>query len=129
MMTKYILIFVMVMSAMVMWSQTCIDSLTKYSFDCMGSKIKIHVPCDYIRIDTFQYTEGEILTIVYPDSSNIMILCGAEANISIREDKALELYYKKVIVKGYQLIYDSVPKNKLHLFDKAFALLNEDIKE
>ncbi|MEO6547732.1 MAG: hypothetical protein ABIN94_07015 [Ferruginibacter sp.] len=108
--------------------QTFRDSLINYSFDCLGSKLKIHVPFNYSHIDYFQYTEGQILTIRYPDSSSISILCGTQANISIQESKTKGLHYKKVIVKGYQVIYENVPGQKLRLFNNAFELLNEDIK-
>jgi hypothetical protein len=106
----------------------CEDSLISYSFDCLGNKLKIHVPCNYLRTDYLQYTEGEILTIHYPDSSTICILCGADADLSITDNKTKELYSKKVIVKGYQVTYENVPEQKLQLFNNAFELLNEDIK-
>ncbi len=106
----------------------CKDSLTNYSFNCFGNKLKIHVPCNYLRTNYFQYTEGEILTIHYPDSSTISILCGTEADLSIPDNKTKGLHHKKVIVKGYQLSYENVPEEKLQLFNNAFELLNEDIK-
>ena len=106
----------------------CLDSLTDYSFNCLGKELKIHVPCNYLRTDYFQYTEGQILTIHYPDSSTIGILCGTQANISIQDNKIEGLHYKKVIVKGYQVIYQNVPRQKLRLFNYAFELLNKDIK-
>lgn len=106
----------------------CKDSLTVYSFDCLGSKLKIHVPCNYLRTDYLQYTEGQILTIHYPDSSNIGILCGTQANIGIQENKNRGLHYKKVIIRGYQVIYANVPEQKLRLFNKAFELLDSDLK-
>lgn len=109
-------------------SKICKDSLTNYSFNCLGSNLKIHVPCNYLRTDYFQYTEGQILTITYPDSSTIEILCGTQADISIQDNKTEGLFYKKVIVKGYQVIYENVPGHKLQLFNNAFELLNEDIK-
>lgn len=106
----------------------CIDSLTNYSFNCLGSKLKIHVPCNYLRTDYFQYTEGQILTIHYPDSSSITILCGTQADLSIEDNKTKELYDKKVIVKGYQITYENVPEKRLRLFNTAFELMNKDIK-
>jgi hypothetical protein len=107
---------------------TCKDSLINYSFNCLGNKLEIHLPCNYLRTDYFQYTEGEILKITYPDSSTISILCGTQANISIQDNKTNGLHYKKVIVKGYQVIYANVPGQKLRLFNTAFELLNKDIK-
>ncbi len=104
------------------------DSLISYSFDCLGNKLKIHVPCNYLRTDYLQYTEGEILTIHYPDSSTISILCGTMAEISTEENKTKGLYNKNIIVKGYQITYADVPEQKLQLFNNAFKLLNEDIK-
>ena len=108
--------------------KTCKDSLTNYSFDCDGSSLKIHVPCNYLRTSYFQYAEGEILTIHYPDSSIINILCGSNADISIEDNKNNGLHHKKVIVKGYQITYANVPGQKLRLFNNAFELLNKDIK-
>jgi hypothetical protein len=107
---------------------SCIDSLTDYSFNCLGNELKIHVPCNYLRTDYFQYTEGQILTIHYPDSSTISILCGYEASLSIQDNKIKGLYYKKVIVKGYNVTYANVPGQKLRLFNTAFELLDKDIK-
>jgi len=86
------------------------------------------VPCNYLRTDYLQYTEGEILTIHYPDSSTISILCGTMAEISTEENKTKGLYNKNIIVKGYQITYADVPEQKLQLFNNAFKLLNEDIK-
>jgi hypothetical protein len=86
------------------------------------------VPCNYLRTDYFQYTEGEILTITYPDSSTIEILCGTQADISIEDNETNGLHHKKVTVKGYQLIYENVPEQKLRLFNAAFDLLKEDIE-
>ena len=106
----------------------CRDSLTEYFFNCLGRKLKIHIPCNYLRTHHFPYTEGEILTITYPDSSSIGILCGSQANLSIQDNKTKGLNYKKVIVKGYQVIYQNVPGQKLRLFNSAFELLNNDIK-
>jgi len=106
----------------------CRDSLITYSFNCRGNDLKIHVPCNYLRTDYFQYTEGEILTIHYPDSSTISILCGADADLSITHNKTKEVYSKKVIVKGYQVTYENVPEQKLQLFNNAFELLKEDVK-
>jgi hypothetical protein len=108
--------------------KTCKDSLTNYSFDCDGSWQKIHVPCNYLRTDYLQYIEGQILTIHYPDSSTISILCGSNMDIGITDNKTKGLHYKKVIIKGYQLIYEDVPRQKLRLFNNAFELLNRDIK-
>jgi hypothetical protein len=99
-----------------------------YSFDCDGSWQKIHVPCNYLRTDYLQYIEGQILTIHYPDSSTISILCGSNMDIGITDNKTKGLHYKKVIIKGYQLIYEDVPRQKLRLFNNAFELLNRDIK-
>ena len=109
-------------------SEICKDSLTNYSLDCDGRKLEIHVPCKYLRTDYFQYIEGRILAIIYPDSSSIRILCGANADISIQDNKTKGLHYKKVNVKGYQVIYEDVPGQKLRVFDKAFELLKTDIK-
>lgn len=86
------------------------------------------MPCNYLWTDYFQYTEGQILTIHYPDSSTISILCGYEAILSIQDNKTEGLHYKKVIVKGYQVTYANVPGQKLRLFNNAFELLNKDIK-
>ncbi len=107
---------------------TCKDSLSEYSFNCLGNNLKIHIPCNYLRTNYFQYTEGQILKITYPDSSTIGILCGTLADISVSDKKANGLNNKKVIVKGYQLTYDKVPNQKVRLFDKAFEQLNKDIK-
>ena len=104
------------------------DSLTKYPLDCDGKKLEIHVPFNYLRTDYFEYTEGLILAIIYPDSSSIRILCGSNAEISIRDTKIEGLHYKKVNVKGYQVIYEDVQGQKLRVFDKAFELLKIDIK-
>ena len=104
------------------------DSLTDYSFDCFGSKLEIYVPCNYLRTDYFQYTEAQILTIHYPDSSRITILHGTQADLSIQNNKTRELHNKKVIVKGYQVTYQNVPGQKLQLFNTAFELLKKDIK-
>jgi len=106
----------------------CIDSLTNYFFSCLGKELKIHVPCNYIQTDYFQYTEGEILTIHYPDSSTISILCATQANLSIQDNKTKGLHSKKVIVKGHQITYANVPGQKVRLFNNAFELLNKDIK-
>lgn len=106
----------------------CMDSLTDYSFDCLGARLKIHVPCYYLRTDYLEYTEGQILTIHYPDSSSISILCGSLADLSIEDHKADGLFSKKVIVNGYQITYSNVPKRRLILFNTAFELLKKDIK-
>jgi hypothetical protein len=106
----------------------CQDSLTNYSFECLGNRLEIHLPCYYLRTEYLQYTEGQILTIFYPDSSTISILCGTQANLSIDEKKTNERYSKKVVVSGYQFTYTNVPKNKMHIFNKAFDLLNKDIR-
>ena len=106
----------------------CKDSLTNYTFNCLGNDLNIHIPCNYLRTDFFQYTEGRILTIHYPDSSTISILCGTEANINLPGDNTKGYYFKKVVVKDYQIAYENVPGQKLRLFNKAFDLLNEDIK-
>lgn len=108
--------------------RTCKDSLTNYSFDCGGSWLKIHVPCNYLRTAYLQYVEGEILTIHYPDSSIINILCGELTTLSIPEHKNNGLHHKKVTVKGYQITYANVPEKRLRLFNTAFKLLNRDIK-
>ncbi len=104
----------------------CKDSLSNFSVPCLG---EIPVPCNYLRIDYFQYTEGQILTIHYPDSSTISILCGSNANINIPENKTKNLHHKKVIIKGYQITYENVPEQRLRLFNYAFELLNKVIKK
>lgn len=109
-------------------NQACKDSLTEYSFNCLGTELTIHVPCNYLRTDFFQYTEGEILIIHYPDASSISILCGTQASFSNAEASTNGLHHKNVIVKGYQLTYSNVPEQKLRLFDTAFELLEKDIK-
>ena len=106
----------------------CKDSLTEYAFNCLGNNLKIHIPCNYLRTNYFQYTEGQILKITYPDSSKIGVLCGTQANISVSDEKNNGHHCKKVIIKGYQFTYDKVPNQKVHLFDKAFELLYKDIE-
>ena len=92
--------------------------------------MQIRVPCNYLRTDVFWYTEGNILTIAYPDSSSIRILCGSNATIELKElsERNSKLFYKKVNVKGHELIYEDVPKNMVRIFDRAFDLLETDIK-
>lgn len=109
-------------------NQLCKDSLSEYTFDCLGNTLKIHVPCNYLRTVYFQYTEGEILTIHYPDASSISILCGTQASFSNAESSTNGLHHKNVIVKGYQLTYSNVPEQKLRIFETAFELLEKDIK-
>lgn len=104
------------------------DSLADYFFDCLGNKLKIHVPCNYLRTDYLQYTEGQILIIHYPDSSTISILCGTMTDLGVQDKKTIGLYDKKVIVKDYQITYANVPEQRLKLFNYAFELLDIDIK-
>ena len=106
----------------------CEDSLTRHSFDCLVRKLEIHVPCNYLHINYFQYSEGQIITIHYRDSSMISILCGTQADIAMQNKKTEGLHYKKVIIKGYQIIYENVPEQKLRLFNSAFELLNKDVE-
>lgn len=87
------------------------------------------MPCNYLRTAYLQYTEGQILTIHYPDSSYIRILCDDMTTLCNEDNETNDLHHKKVIVKGYQITYDNVPEQKLQIFNKAFELLNKDIKE
>jgi hypothetical protein len=106
----------------------CKDSLTEYAFNCLGNNLKIHIPCNYLRTNYFEYTEGQILKITYADSSEVGVLCGTQADISVSDKKNNGLHCKKVIVKGYQFTYDNVPNQKVQLFEKAFKLLYKDIE-
>jgi hypothetical protein len=106
----------------------CIDSLTEYFIDhCDGRKLKLHVPCNFLKTEYFQYTEGEILSIHYPDSSQISILCGSLTTLSVSDKKNNGRYDKKVTIQGFQICYYDVPRHRLELFNKAFDLLYDDI--
>ena len=107
----------------------CEDSLTQYSFECLGKKLNLHVPCDYLRTSIFQYTEGQILTIHYQDSSTIRILCGYEAEINIKQELNDQLYSKKLEIDNYQITYEDVPKKRLKLFENSFGLMENDIRK
>jgi hypothetical protein len=107
----------------------CEDSLTQYSFECLGKKLNLHVPCDYLRTSIFQYTEGQILTIHYQDSSRIRILCGYEAEISIEQELKDQLHSKRIKIDNYQITYEDVPKKRLKLFENSFRLMENDIRQ
>jgi hypothetical protein len=106
----------------------CLEGLESFSLACLEKQLNIHIPCNRLRTEYFQYTEGEIVTIVYPDSSRISILCGTQADLSLSDKEASGRYQKKIVVKGYQLTYEDVSEARLPIFEKAFELLERDIK-
>ncbi|MCB0606020.1 MAG: hypothetical protein KDC25_14215, partial [Saprospiraceae bacterium] len=48
---------------------------------CKNDSINICIPKGYLSTDTFNYMEGYIQTFIYPDSSTVSILCGANATL------------------------------------------------
>lgn len=126
-MTRVYLITALLLTSFTCYSQACNDSLVSLSLECTFGKLNLEIPCDYVKADHFDYTEGTVWTISYTDSSSISVLCGFQANLSNSDKKKPGLFYKKVKVKGYEFTYDNVPKNRLSIFEKAFKLLDKEI--
>lgn len=108
-------------------SQTSIpkeDSLILYTFECNDS-LSLKIPSGTFKVSRFNYEEGFILTIEYSDHSRISILCGSNASLRESGSNDKNLYFRKEVVKGHEIIYQGVPKNRLNLFNTSFDLLEK----
>ena len=98
------------------------DSLCVQIFDCDLDTIELIVPSGWDSIEIFEYMEGFIKTFKYSDGSIVSILCGANAKLSIQNQT---LNSRKIIIEGYEIVYELVPDDRVHLFDKAFDRMIE----
>jgi hypothetical protein len=102
------------------------DSLISIKFKCIDSLI-LKIPSGQFLISTDSYEEGYLYSIVYSDSSYIIILCGSNADLDIN-NKTINLYNRKEKVQGHTIIYEGVKKSRLSIFNHAFDLITIDRK-
>jgi hypothetical protein len=100
------------------------ERLVDFTLNCHNTTI-LKIPEGYIWTDTSRYVEGHIVTVIYPDSSYISILCGANAELNLPSEQIKELYYRKKKFKGITILYQRVTPIRKKTFDKFFASLPE----
>ncbi|MGB0429884.1 MAG: hypothetical protein ACPGLV_05385 [Bacteroidia bacterium] len=100
-------------------------SIQRVKLLCENDSINIYIPEGYRSIDTFNYMEGYIQTFIYPDSSTVSILYGANATLSIGENDVVELYSRKIRYKYHDMTYERVPLKMKALFDECFDILEK----
>ncbi len=88
--------------------------------------LSIEIPSGIHKIQKDSYEEGFILLIAYADTSYISILCGGNATLNIKAARMKNLYARKEIIEGRQIIYENVPVERKAIFDLAFDRLKEN---
>lgn len=101
------------------------DSLQLEIFNCRNDTFELKLPKGWIKTDIFNYEEGFIQSYIYSDLSTISILCGANAELNMTENKDNSLYYRKSNVGKRTITYERVRKERLIVFDYAFDKLEK----
>jgi len=91
---------------------------------CFDS-LNIDIPSGIFKIQKHSYEEGFILLIAYTDASYISILCGGNASLNVKTVGKENLFNRKEIIDGRQIIYENVPIGRRKIFDLAFDRLVE----
>ena len=126
--SKYFFVLLIIASTKNVFSQMdkpiISDSLVSYEFMCFDS-LNIDIPSGIFKIQKDSYEEGFILLILYTDASYISILCGGNASLNIKTVGKENLFNRKEIIDGRQIIYENVPIGRRKIFDLAFDRLVE----
>jgi len=121
-----LIVFICCLSSATFGQFTKTDSIQSVNLICENDTIEIYIPEEYVSTDTFNYMEGFIQTFIYPDSSTISILCGANATLCINEDQADGLYFRKIKFRHHDMIYERVTPEMKLVFDEAFDMMEKE---
>lgn len=100
------------------------DSLVPVTFKCKGVDKTIKVPAGHKKPYHNNYEEGSIITISYPDSSYIAIICGSNAELNLKDENT-NLHGRKIYSDGLTIIYEHVRDKNLKYFERAFSKLEK----
>ena len=97
------------------------DSLVKFSFECNGKKRTYKVPCGHLNPKYSEDHHGwRLITLNYPDSSFINILCGKYSLLLSDNYRGEDYFERKEYVDHLTIVYEFVKKDRLKYFEKSF---------
>ena len=122
-MTKILHILILISVSRLLHGQTTTDkldrdSLVKFSFECKGKKKTFKIPAGHLSPKYSDHQAGKLITINYPDSSYIKILCGTYA--LLLSDNNTDLNERKEYVDDMTIVYEYVKNERLKYFKKSF---------
>lgn len=96
------------------------DSLVKFRFDCKEKTKIFKIPCGYLTPKYSEHEKGPLITINYPDSSHIKILCGTYSLLLSDNYRGEGFFERKEYIDNMTIIYEFVKKERIKYFEKSF---------